>query len=274
MNIIPIYELSWQIIFLLFISFSFIGWASEVTYVGIFSAHKFINRGFLHGPICPIYGVGGILILSLPQIILKSWILLFFSSMFLCTIVEYFASWILEKIFHMKWWDYSKYRFNIHGRVCLLNSLLFGVLSILIVYFVEPFILKFWQGFSFYWQGFFASALLIILILDLIVTVKELVDFTATMKKIKTFSENLRAKFEKEEWFLGETLQEKLNSVKEYAKLKKDQIHQTLLDRIEVIQNEKRPVVERFLNKFPSAKSRKFKDELNLLKQRFINKKE
>jgi uncharacterized membrane protein len=274
MNIIPIYELSWQIIFLLFISFSFIGWASEVTYVGIFSTHKFINRGFLHGPICPIYGVGGILILSLPQIILKSWILLFFSSMILCTIVEYFASWILEKIFHMKWWDYSKYRFNIHGRVCLLNSLLFGVLSVLIVYFVEPFILKFWQGFSFYWQGFFASALLIILILDLIVTVKELVDFTATMKKIKTFSENLRAKFEKEEWFLGETLQEKLNSVKEYAKLKKDQIHQTLLDRIEVIQNEKRPVVERFLNKFPSAKSRKFKDELNLLKQRFINKKE
>lgn len=274
MNIIPIYELSWQIIFLLFISFSFIGWASEVTYVGIFSAHKFINRGFLHGPICPIYGVGGILILSLPQIILKSWILLFFSSMILCTIVEYFASWILEKIFHMKWWDYSKYRFNIHGRVCLLNSLLFGVLSVLIVYFVEPFILKFWQGFSFYWQGFFASALLIILILDLIVTVKELVDFTATMKKIKTFSENLRAKFEKEEWFLGETLQEKLNSVKEYAKLKKDQIHQTFLDRIEVIQNEKRPVVERFLNKFPSAKSRKFKDELTLLKQRFINKKE
>jgi uncharacterized membrane protein len=274
MNIIPIYELSWQIIFLLFISFSFIGWASEVTYVGFFSTHKFINRGFLHGPICPIYGVGGILILSLPQIILKSWILLFFSSMILCTIVEYFASWILEKIFHMKWWDYSKYRFNIHGRVCLLNSLLFGVLSILIVYFVEPFILKFWQGFSLYWQGFFASALLIILILDLIVTVKELVDFTATMKKIKTFSENLRAKFEKEEWFLGETLQEKLNSVKEYAKLKKDQIHQTLLDRIEVIQNEKRPVVERFLNKFPSAKSRKFKDELNLLKQRFINKKE
>ena len=205
MNIIPIYELSWQIIFLLFISFSFIGWASEVTYVGFFSTHKFINRGFLHGPICPIYGVGGILILSLPQIILKSWILLFFSSMILCTIVEYFASWILEKIFHMKWWDYSKYRFNIHGRVCLLNSLLFGVLSILIVYFVEPFILKFWQGFSFYWQGFFASALLIILILDLIVTVKELVDFTATMKKIKTFSENLRAKFEKEEWFLGET---------------------------------------------------------------------
>ena len=274
MNIIPIYELSWQIIFLLFISFSFIGWASEVTYVGFFSTHKFINSGFLHGPICPIYGVGGILILSLPQIILKSWILLFFSSMILCTIVEYFASWILEKIFHMKWWDYSKYRFNIHGRVCLLNSLLFGVLSVLIVYFVEPFILKFWQGFSFYWQGFFASALLIILILDLIVTVKELVDFTATMKKIKTFSENLRAKFEKEEWFLGETLQEKLNSVKEYAKLKKDQIHQTLLDRIEVIQNEKRPVVERFLNKFPSAKSRKFKDELNLLKQRFINKKE
>lgn len=274
MNIIPIYELSWQITFLLFISFSFIGWASEVTYVGFFSVHKFINRGFLHGPICPIYGVGGVLILCLPHFILKSWILLFFSSMILCTIVEYFASWILEKLFHMKWWDYSKYRFNIHGRVCLLNSLLFGVLSVLIVYFIEPFILKFWQGFSLYWQGFFASALLIILILDMIVTVKELVDFTATMKKIKDFSENLRAKFEKEEWYLGETLQEKLNSVKEYAKIKKDQIHQTLLDRIEVIQNEKRPVVERFLNKFPSAKSRKFKDELNLLKQRFINKKE
>ena len=102
-----IYELPFRQAFLIFIMFSVVGWISEVLYVGIFHEHKFVNRGFLHGPLCPIYGFGGVVILLLPAALYSTWIPLFFASMILCTLVEYFVSWIMEKTFHARWWDYS-----------------------------------------------------------------------------------------------------------------------------------------------------------------------
>ena len=97
---VAIYNLPFWSAFLIFIMFSFIGWVSEVFYVGVTSAHKFVNRGFLHGPLCPVYGFGGVVILTLPPSLYATWIPLFFASMILCTIVEYFVSWLREKLFH------------------------------------------------------------------------------------------------------------------------------------------------------------------------------
>ena len=112
----PIYELPYKAAFLIFIMFSMVGWISEVLYVGIFHEHKFVNRGFLYGPLCPVYGFGGVVILLLPPVLYETWIPLFLASMVLCTIVEYFVSWFMEKMFHARWWDYSHYKFNIKGR--------------------------------------------------------------------------------------------------------------------------------------------------------------
>jgi hypothetical protein len=120
MQVLPVYALPFHIVFLIFIIFSVVGWISEVLYVGIFFEHKFVNRGFLHGPLCPIYGFGGLSILLLPQSLYSTWVMLFFAGMLFGTIVEYISSWILEKLFHTRWWDYSHYKFNIRGRVCLL----------------------------------------------------------------------------------------------------------------------------------------------------------
>ena len=115
MNLFAIYELPFWSAFLIFILFSFIGWISEVIYVGVTSAHKFVNRGFLHGPLCPVYGFGGVVILMLPPSLYATWIPLFFASMILCTIVEYFVSWLMEKLFHTRWWDYSHYKIQLIG---------------------------------------------------------------------------------------------------------------------------------------------------------------
>ncbi|MCR5612656.1 putative ABC transporter permease [Treponema sp.] len=192
----PIYTYSIQYAFLIFISFSFIGWCAEVLYVGIFFEHKFVNRGFLHGPICPVYGFGGVAILCLPANILSLWVPLFFASMIFATTVEYLASWILEKAFHTLWWDYSDLKFNIHGRVCLLNSLLFGAMGILVVHFAEPLILNIISLLKGNWLFVVSHCIAIILGCDILITVRRLIDFNVAMEKLSAIHNSHIEKFQ------------------------------------------------------------------------------
>ena len=238
MNVLPIYELPFHIVFLIFIIFSFVGWISEVLYVGIFFEHKFVNRGFLHGPLCPIYGFGGLSILLLPQELYTTWLRLFCASMLFGTVVEYISSWILEKLFHTRWWDYSHYKFNIRGRVCLLNSLLFGALGVVIIHFVQPFVMKFLSLFSDFVLNLSADLIAIALTVDLLITVRRLVDFSVSMEKVRAFREKY-----------GELFKPKL----------------------ELLQPRLRNL-ESFLHRFPTIKSINYKEELDALKERMKQK--
>ncbi len=118
-----------------FIIFSFIGWAWEVI-LYLVRDHKFVNRGFMIGPICPIYGVGGILIITLLSRYKNDPVTLFIMAILICSIVEYYISYIAEKLFHIRWWDYSKVPFNINGRISLITSLFFGILGSFGIYVV------------------------------------------------------------------------------------------------------------------------------------------
>ena len=273
MNVLPVYELPFHIVFLIFIIFSFVGWISEVLYVGIFFEHKFVNRGFLHGPICPIYGFGGLAILLLPQSLYSTWALLFCTSMLFGTIVEYLASWILERLFHTRWWDYSRYKFNIRGRVCLLNSLLFGGLGLVIIHFVQPFVMKFLSLFSDFVLHLSADIIAIGLTVDLLITLRRLVDFSVSMARIKAFAENLRERYGKEQWFKGESLSQIIASVKAHAAERKDEISESILKKIELFQPKFRNL-ESFMHRFPTLKSINYKEELEMLKERIRNAKE
>jgi len=127
--------------FLLFFIYSSIGWLLESTYTSI-KSKKVINRGFLIGPYCPIYGTGGLcLTLYLTQY--KDNILtVFFLSILICSIIEYLTSYLMEKIFNARWWDYSDRKFNLNGRVCGENAIAFGIISVLVIYFINPLIKK------------------------------------------------------------------------------------------------------------------------------------
>ena len=126
-------------LFILFIIYSMIGWTAEVI-MALFVEKKFVNRGFLIGPYCPIYGIGSILIIYFLKKYMASIIVLFVMSTFICMVLEYFTSYILEKIFKARWWDYSKSRFNINGRICLETAIPFGLGSVFIMYVINPFI--------------------------------------------------------------------------------------------------------------------------------------
>ena len=127
------------ILFLLFIIYSVIGWLLEV-FGKVAEQQRFINRGFLIGPYCPIYGVGCLLLIHLLKNYKDDLVILFFMSMVICSILEYITSYLMEKIFKARWWDYSRRRFNLNGRICLETMIPFGIMSIIVFYVINPFL--------------------------------------------------------------------------------------------------------------------------------------
>lgn len=123
--------------FVLFMMYSCAGWIVETSWVA-FLSKKVVDRGFLIGPYCPIYGVGALTIIILLQYFSFNPILLFIMTLITCGILEYLTSWIMEKAFKARWWDYSDKKFNINGRVCLENLIAFGLMGILVTYFINP----------------------------------------------------------------------------------------------------------------------------------------
>lgn len=125
--------------FLAFVIYSVIGYFVEVSEVSM-KSRTVTNRGFLFGPVCPIYGFGGIIMVLTAEYFKDSAVTVFFTSMICCTILEYFTSFVMEKLFKVRWWDYSKLPFNLNGRICLQCSIMFGLGGLAIVYVVHPFL--------------------------------------------------------------------------------------------------------------------------------------
>lgn len=129
-------------LFLLFLIYSCIGWLIEVTFVSI-DSKRFVNRGFLIGPYCPIYGTGGLAISILLKKYVNDYIVTFVLSAVIASILEYITSYIMEKLFKARWWDYSKKKFNLNGRICLENTLFFGLIGTLMLCFLTPMFTEF-----------------------------------------------------------------------------------------------------------------------------------
>lgn len=123
---------------LLFFACSFLGWCMEVT-CKLVQFGRFINRGFLLGPLCPIYGTGAVLMAYFLPLWTTQVESTFLLALILCGTLEYITSWLMEKLFHARWWDYSQKRFNINGRVCASNLLAFGVMGVFVVKVLKPF---------------------------------------------------------------------------------------------------------------------------------------
>lgn len=127
----------------LFFCYSVAGWCMEVILKYI-QFHRFINRGFLIGPYCPIYGSGAVVVTVLVGGLIgnASYIVTFLASFVLCGVLEYFVSWYMEKMFHARWWDYSQKPMNLHGRIWIGNLVLFGIGGVAIVKLIDPVLMK------------------------------------------------------------------------------------------------------------------------------------
>ena len=124
--------------FLLLIIYSILGWCGEMIYCSAGQRKLCEKRGFLNGPVCPIYGHGALVVLLCLHGGCKNPLLTFLLGAVLTSLVEYITSFAMEKLFHMRWWDSSQYKFHLNGRVCLLNSTLFGLASVFLCHFANP----------------------------------------------------------------------------------------------------------------------------------------
>lgn len=153
--------------FLLFIIYSFLGWVME-TIAFFIDNKKLVNRGFLIGPYCPIYGVGCLLIIIVLGHFMNNPVLLFVLSALICSIVEYLTSFFMEKLFKARWWDYTNKKFNLNGRICLSNTIIFGILGFFILYFLNPTLYNLISKIPNNLSYIISSIILIIFIFDII----------------------------------------------------------------------------------------------------------
>lgn len=176
-------------LFLLFLIYSFLGWLMETIYCSI-GSKKFADRGFLIGPICPIYGCGAVAMTIFLKKYLDDPLVLFIMAVVICSILEYITSFIMEKIFNTRWWDYSNRLFNINGRVCLSNAVCFGALGIILLYFVNPFMISLLGKINEQVLSIICIIFLILLLLDYIFSTIIISKFTKTVKLVRKDSSN------------------------------------------------------------------------------------
>lgn len=122
---------------LFFYIYCLVGWLWESCYVSV-KKRKWVNRGFMHGPLLPIYGSGAITVLVVTLPVKENLYLVFFTGMLAATILEYVTGAVMERLFHVRYWDYSNQKFQLHGYICLSSSLAWGIFSVLMVRFGHP----------------------------------------------------------------------------------------------------------------------------------------
>ncbi len=173
--------------FIWLIMYSVMGWIYESILCSVRS-RKFINRGFLNGPYCPIYGSGALLIVLVLGRIRDPIILYILGAVLTCSL-EYLTSYVMEKLFHARWWDYTNRRFNINGRVCLIGAVVFGAFSVRVVLVVHPFVVSTVDMLSDIARHIIALSLFAIFMLDCIVTIAGFSGFHKKMEELYAFWE-------------------------------------------------------------------------------------
>lgn len=233
---------------ILFIIFCVAGWIWECIYMSILDKNL-VNRGFLTGPYIPIYGFGGLLV----QIAFGQWsdgfltpntLKIYIVGALSATLLEYIVSYVLELVFNARWWDYSEYKFNLNGRICLIASLFWGLISVVCVQIVNPFLIKVLHNIDRDIKLVFISSITSIMVLDTINTV-------ITVINLKT---KLSAIYELENLKFNESITKLSNISKDY----KDN-----LGKVETLYKEYNKII---IDKL--SKSSKFinKDELRLIR--------
>jgi len=234
-----------------FVILSFLGWCLEVTFHAV-KCGKFVNRGFLAGAVCPIYGVSFVLARLLFNRVIDTWLVLFLLSMLLATAVELMTGFLMDRIFDNKWWDYSNEKFNLYGYICLKFSLAWGLIATLALKLAEP--LRYLIELIPKPLGLGVLTLFLsVFALDLTTSVLLALSFSKRLKRLSDASEIISSAIETGSDLVGVGVYKGASRVKlSYDKLLSKA---TLLG-------------ERFIDAFPSMRSHRYEGALEAVKKR------
>ena len=215
------YELVW-----IFIIYAFIGWCTEVSYAAL-DTGKFVNRGFLNGPYCPIYGCGVVIVVAILTPLKENLLILFAGSFLLTSVLEYLTGYILEKVFHNKWWDYSDKPFNIKGYVCLKFSIYWGLACTFIMDIIHPIIYAAIRFIPFVLGVVLLSIIMCVFAADCIITVTTILKFNKRLKVMDEMAASIHRLSDE----IGENIYENVTDVIEKSE-KFQETHVELMDKI------------------------------------------
>lgn len=253
----------------IFFIYSFCGWFME-SVGGILRVKKFVNRGFLIGPLCPVYGIGVVLITMFLQRYVNDIVIMYFMSLLICGSLEYFTSYIMEKIFHARWWDYHNTRFNINGRICLETLLPFGIVGTILVKYVNPMIFKLLDRIPKNIKIIVLTITTLLFIADIIISFKVIFNFRKSVKKaeneIKDNTEEIVKKVKEE---TEKRIEETLYDIEEFKYKITLRLHETkkhVVYRSAKLQKR----IKEYRNKI-SEELEETKKKLKKIAQRFID---
>ncbi|MDD2496287.1 MAG: hypothetical protein PHE29_13990 [Tissierellia bacterium] len=291
----------------LFFIYAFMGWCAEVIYAAVCTG-IFVNRGFLNGPVCPVYGFGVLIVIYLLTPLKENLILLFIGSVILTSTLEWLTGCTLENIFHHKWWDYSDVPFNISGYICLKFSLMWGLACLLIMNVIHPVIYDLIGLIDIRVGKVLISVLLACIIVDITATVQSILKLNKQLKQINEIAANIRnlsdeigVRISTESISIMEK-GEKLKNIMEKRKaVASDVIEESKSIANELIEEQRTLIAQklerykirifelkekrnellnksffgqkRLLHAFPGMKSQHYKEALEDLKQKLLNNK-
>ncbi len=235
------------IFFMYFFIYSVLGWIIETLYCRILDG-KWTNRGFLFGPYCPIYGFGALLIIAFLQNFKSSLIAVFILGMIFTSALEYLTSFLLEKLFDAKWWDYSKMKFNLNGRICLLNSIEFAFLGVVLTYVIHPIIYNLISYVPLDLIQLISIVLISIMAIDIGFTISTLLNLKEKLITLRESAEKLMEK---------NTLQEKFSENYLYVQL--SELRKNLATKTNF-------QIKRLLEAFPDFEFNGLKSQINEFK--------
>ena len=210
----------------IFIIYAFIGWCTEVSYAAL-DTGKFVNRGFLNGPYCPIYGCGVVIVVAILTPLKENLLILFAGSFLLTSVLEYITGYILEKVFHNKWWDYSDKPFNIKGYVCLKFSIYWGLACTFIMDIIHPIIYAAIRFIPFMLGVVLLSIIMCVFAADCIITVTTILKFNKRLKVMDEMAASIHRLSDE----IGENIYENVTDVIEKSE-KFQKTHVELMDKI------------------------------------------
>lgn len=251
-------------LFLYFIVYAFIGWCVETAFCCIVEK-RWVARGFLYGPLCPIYGLGVLLMILFFTPLKDNLVVFYFVSMFVMTAWEYFVGWFLEATTHIKYWDYSDRRIHIKGRVCLSISLCWGVLSYLAIFYLHPTVAQLLGGISFWVRYTLAGALFALIAVDTVATIRKLTLATKLMNKLQRTGDELRLQLALAKMDLGDNLDEAGDLLRQKLDDALDSAPPALLERVETLRDSYAEILakaerhsRRFLNRYRTMTSSRY----------------
>lgn len=253
------YEVVW-----IFLIYAMIGWCAEVAYAAL-DTGRFVNRGFLNGPYCPIYGCGILLVIVVLTPLKSNLAILYFGSVILTTVIEYITGFLLEKVFHNKWWDYSDKPFNIKGYICLKFSLMWGFACTFIVLILHPILYSAIKIIPFIVGIVILSIIVVVFAIDCGVTVATILNLNQRLKRMNDIADKIH-KISDE---LGENIYENVTEVLE----KKERLEEEYSEQFNRIAEKKDEITENITEKTQEVKLavdvRKM--ELEKLKEQYSN---